>query len=590
MPPLRKHPQTATKHLFVTGGVVSSLGKGLTASSLGQLLTARGLQVTMQRLDPYLNVDPGTMNPFQHGEVFVTEDGAETDLDVGHYERFLDRNLSGWANVTTGQVYSTVIAKERRGEYLGDTVQVIPHITDEIKRRIMAMAEPDADGNRPDVVITEVGGTVGDIESLPFLEAARQVRHEVGRENCFFLHVSLVPFLAPSGELKTKPTQHSVAALRSIGISPDALILRCDRDVPEPLKNKIALMCDVDIDGVISTPDAPSIYDIPKVLHREELDAYVVRRLALPFRDVDWSEWDDLLRRVHEPTETVRIALVGKYIDLSDAYLSVAEALRAGGFAHRAKVEMRWVASDDCESDSGAAAVLDDVHGVLIPGGFGIRGIEGKIGAIRYARHRGLPVLGLCLGLQCIVIEAARSVGLSEANSAEFDSATPDPVISTMADQRDAVAGEADLGGTMRLGAYPATLEPGSIVAEAYQSIHISERHRHRYEVNNEYRDRIAESGLRFSGTSPDGHLVEFVEYPREVHPFLVGTQAHPELKSRPTRPHPLFDAFIGAAIEFKAAERLPVEIPEQHPNGREHPDNGAEARAEQISEPMARG
>jgi len=385
-----------------------------------------------------------------------------------------------------------------------------------------------------------------------------------------------------------------VAALRSIGISPDALILRCDRDVPEPLKNKIALMCDVDIDGVISTPDAPSIYDIPKVLHREELDAYVVRRLALPFRDVDWSEWDDLLRRVHEPTETVRIALVGKYIDLSDAYLSVAEALRAGGFAHRAKVEMRWVASDDCESDSGAAAVLDDVHGVLIPGGFGIRGIEGKIGAIRYARHRGLPVLGLCLGLQCIVIEAARSVGLSEANSAEFDPATPDPVISTMADQRDAVAGEADLGGTMRLGAYPATLEPGSIVAEAYQSIHISERHRHRYEVNNEYRDRIAESGLRFSGTSPDGHLVEFVEYPREVHPFLVGTQAHPELKSRPTRPHPLFDAFIGAAIEFKAAERLPVEIPEQHPNGREHPDNGAEARAERvsehISEPLARG
>jgi len=585
LPPLRKHPQTATKHLFVTGGVVSSLGKGLTASSLGQLLTARGLQVTMQKLDPYLNVDPGTMNPFQHGEVFVTEDGAETDLDVGHYERFLDRNLSGWANVTTGQVYSTVIAKERRGEYLGDTVQVIPHITDEIKRRIMAMAEPDADGNRPDVVITEVGGTVGDIESLPFLEAARQVRHEVGRENCFFLHVSLVPFLAPSGELKTKPTQHSVAALRSIGISPDALILRCDRDVPEPLKNKIALMCDVDIDGVISTPDAPSIYDIPKVLHREELDAYVVRRLALPFRDVDWTQWNDLLRRVHEPTETVRIALVGKYVDLSDAYLSVAEALRAGGFAHRAKVEMRWVASDDCESDSGAAAVLDDVHGVLIPGGFGIRGIEGKIGAIRYARHRGLPLLGLCLGLQCIVIEAARSVGLSDANSAEFDPGTPDPVISTMADQRDAVAGEADLGGTMRLGAYPATLEPGSIVAEAYQSTNVSERHRHRYEVNNEYRDQIAESGLRVCGTSPDGHLVEFVEYPREVHPFLVGTQAHPELKSRPTRPHPLFVAFVGAALDFKAAERLPVEIPEQHPNGREHPDPETPHAAQPLPE-----
>ncbi|MFY9336779.1 MAG: CTP synthase [Mycobacterium sp.] len=570
---MRKHPQAATKHLFVTGGVVSSLGKGLTASSLGQLLISRGLQVTMQKLDPYLNVDPGTMNPFQHGEVFVTEDGAETDLDVGHYERFLDRNLSGSANVTTGQVYSTVIAKERRGEYLGDTVQVIPHITDEIKRRIMAMALPDAAGKRPDVVITEIGGTVGDIESQPFLEAARQVRHEVGRENCFFLHVSLVPYLAPSGELKTKPTQHSVAALRNIGITPDALILRCDRDVPESLKEKIALMCDVDFDGVISTPDAPSIYDIPKVLHREELDAYVVRRLNLPFRDVDWTTWDDLLRRVHDPQETVRIALVGKYIDLSDAYLSVAEALRAGGFAHRARVEMRWVASDDCETDAGAAAVLDDVHAVLIPGGFGIRGIEGKIGAIRYARHRGLPLFGLCLGLQCIVIEAARSVGLAEANSAEFDPATSDPVISTMADQRDAVAGEADLGGTMRLGAYPAVLEAGSVVAQAYQSTKVSERHRHRYEVNNDYRDRIAESGLRFSGTSPDGHLVEFVEYPADVHPFLVGTQAHPELKSRPTRPHPLFIAFVGAAIDYKAAERLPVEIPEQHPNGQEHPD-----------------
>ncbi|MEI6254246.1 MAG: CTP synthase [Mycobacteriaceae bacterium] len=574
MPALRKHPQAATKHLFVTGGVVSSLGKGLTASSLGQLLISRGLAVTMQKLDPYLNVDPGTMNPFQHGEVFVTEDGAETDLDVGHYERFLDRDLSGSANVTTGQVYSTVIAKERRGEYLGDTVQVIPHITDEIKRRIFEMAEPDATGKRPDVVITEIGGTVGDIESQPFLEAARQVRHEVGRENCFFLHVSLVPFLAPSGELKTKPTQHSVAALRNIGITPDALILRCDRAVPEPLKEKIALMCDVDIDGVISTPDARSIYDIPKVLHREKLDAYVVRRLNLPFRDVDWTIWDDLLRRVHDPQETVRIALVGKYIDLSDAYLSVAEALRAGGFAHRAKVEMRWVASDDCQTDAGAAAALDDVHGVLIPGGFGIRGIDGKIGAIRYARHRGLPLLGLCLGLQCIVIEAARSIGLSEANSAEFDPATPDPVISTMADQRDAVAGQADLGGTMRLGAYPAELQPGSIVAGAYESTHVSERHRHRYEVNNAYRDRISESGLQFSGTSPDGHLVEFVEYPADVHPFLVGTQAHPELKSRPTRPHPLFVAFIGAAIDYKAAERLPVEIPEQHANSREFDDS----------------
>ena len=571
MPALRKHPQTATKHIFVSGGVVSSLGKGLTASSLGQLLTARGLYVTMQKLDPYLNVDPGTMNPFQHGEVFVTEDGAETDLDVGHYERFLDRNLSGWANVTTGQVYSAVIAKERRGEYLGDTVQVIPHITDEIKSRIMEMAKPDAAGNRPDVVITEIGGTVGDIESQPFLEAARQVRHDVGRENCFFLHISLVPYLAPSGELKTKPTQHSVASLRNIGITPDALILRCDRDVPEPLKNKIALMCDVDIDGVISTPDAPSIYDIPKVLHREELDAFVVRRLNLAFRDVDWTEWHDLLQRVHEARETVRIALVGKYIDLSDAYLSVTEALRAGGFKHRAKVEIRWVASDDCETDGGAAAALADVHGVLIPGGFGIRGIDGKIGAIRYARTHQIPVFGLCLGLQCIVIEAARSVGLAEASSAEFDPDTPDPVIATMADQQHIVAGEADLGGTMRLGAYPALLEADSVVAEAYQATEVSERHRHRYEVNNAYRDRIGASGLRFCGTSPDGQLVEFVEYPRNIHPFVVGTQAHPELKSRPTRPHPLFVAFVGAALDYKAAERLPVEIPE-HTNGIEHP------------------
>jgi CTP synthase len=583
---VRKHPQTATKHLFVSGGVASSLGKGLTASSLGQLLTARGLHVTMQKLDPYLNVDPGTMNPFQHGEVFVTEDGAETDLDVGHYERFLDRDLSGSANVTTGQVYSTVIAKERRGEYLGDTVQVIPHITDEIKRRIRAMAEPDADGNRPDVVITEIGGTVGDIESQPFLEAARQVRHDLGRENVFFLHVSLVPYLAPSGELKTKPTQHSVAALRSIGITPDALILRCDRDVPEALKDKIALSCDVDIDGVISTPDASSIYDIPKVLHREELDAYVVRRLNLPFRDVDWTEWDDLLRRVHEPHGTVRIALVGKYVELSDAYLSVIEALRAGGFKHNAKVEMIWVASDDCQSAAGAAAALGDVDGVLIPGGFGIRGIEGKIGAIRHARARGLPVLGLCLGLQCIVIEAARSVGLTEANSAEFAPGTPDPVISTMADQEQIVAGEADLGGTMRLGAYPAVLEPGSIVAQAYGTTQVSERHRHRYEVNNAYRDKIAESGLRISGTSPDGDLVEFVEYPPDIHPFIVGTQAHPELKSRPTRPHPLFVAFVGAALDYKAGELLPVEIPEQSPNGNQLRDSVGRS----LPEPAARG
>ncbi|MGB3770525.1 MAG: CTP synthase [Rhodococcus sp. (in: high G+C Gram-positive bacteria)] len=557
----RIHSRADIKHIFVSGGVASSLGKGLTASSLGQLLTSRGLRVTMQKLDPYLNVDPGTMNPFQHGEVFVTEDGAETDLDVGHYERFLDRDLSGYANVTTGQVYSTVIAKERRGEYLGDTVQVIPHITDEIKARILAMRGPDLQGQEPDVVITEIGGTVGDIESQPFLEAARQVRHDVGRGNVFFLHVSLVPFLAPSGELKTKPTQHSVAALRSIGIQPDALILRSDRDVPPALKAKIALMCDVDVDGCISTPDAPSIYDIPKVLHREGLDAYVVRQLGLPFRDVDWSVWGNLLERVHQPRETVRVALVGKYVDLPDAYLSVTEALRAGGFANRAKVELVWVQSDDCDTAAGAKSALADIDAVVIPGGFGIRGIEGKLGAITHARTQKIPTLGLCLGLQCMVIESARSVGLADANSAEFEPETTQPVISTMADQEQAVAGEADLGGTMRLGAYPATLAKGSVVAHAYGSESVSERHRHRYEVNNSYRDKIAESGLVFSGTSPDGHLVEFVELPKSAHPFFVGTQAHPELKSRPTRPHPLFAALISAALSYKSEERLPVDV-----------------------------
>ncbi|WP_214407999.1 CTP synthase [Pseudonocardia lacus] len=555
--------QRATRHIFVTGGVASSLGKGLTASSLGRLLTSRGLRVTMQKLDPYINVDPGTMNPFQHGEVFVTEDGAETDLDIGHYERFLDRDLRGQANVTTGQVYSSVIAKERRGEYLGDTVQVIPHITNEIKDRMLAMGEPDGDGVRPDVVITEIGGTVGDIESLPFLEAARQVRHDVGRDNCFFLHVSLVPYLAPSGELKTKPTQHSVAALRNIGIQPDALVLRADREIPADMKRKISLMCDVETDGVVAAPDAPSIYDIPRVLHREGLDAYVVRRLQLPFRDVDWTEWGDLLDRVHHPDEAVRIGLVGKYVDLPDAYLSVTEALRAGGFAHRSRVEIVWVRSDECRTPSGAATALEGLDGVLIPGGFGVRGIEGKVGAITHARTRGLPVLGLCLGLQCMVIEAARSLaGLEGANSSEFDEATPHPVISTMADQRDVVAGERDMGGTMRLGAYPAALAPGSVVAGAYGSREVSERHRHRYEVNNSYRGRLEEAGLVFGGTSPDGKLVEFVELPAETHPFFVGTQAHPELKSRPTRPHPLFAAFIGASLRYRAADRLPVEIP----------------------------
>ncbi len=550
-----------TKHIFVTGGVASSLGKGLTASSLGRLLTSRGLRVTMQKLDPYLNVDPGTMNPFEHGEVFVTDDGAETDLDIGHYERFLDRNLTKDANVTTGQVYSSVIARERRGEYLGHTVQVIPHITNEIKDRIYAMEEPDETGKRPDIVITEIGGTVGDIESLPFLEAARQVRHDLGRDNVFFAHVSLVPYLAPSGELKTKPTQHSVAALRNIGIQPDALVCRSDRDIPQGLKNKISLMCDVDTEAVIACPDAPSIYDIPKVLHAEGLDAYVVRRLGARFHDVDWTQWDRLLDRVHHPDETVEIALVGKYVDLPDAYLSVTEALRAGGFANRSKVCIRWVASDECATPAGAAAALADVQGVLIPGGFGIRGIEGKIGAITHARTHGIPLLGLCLGMQCLVIETARNLaGLAGANSTEFEPGCAEPVISTMAEQLDVVAGERDMGGTMRLGAYPATLAKGSMVAELYGATKVSERHRHRYEVNNAYRDRLEAAGVRLSGTSPDGSLVEFVELDRSLHPFAVATQAHPELKSRPTRPHPLFAGFVGAAVEYLRGERLPID------------------------------
>lgn len=541
-----------TKYLFVTGGVTSSLGKGLTASSLGRLLTLRGLRVTMQKLDPYLNVDPGTMNPFQHGEVFVTDDGAETDLDVGHYERFLDTDLEGSANVTTGQVYSTVIAKERRGEYLGDTVQVIPHITNEIKARIREMSGPGID-----VVIVEIGGTVGDIESLPFLEAVRQVRHEVGRENCLSLHVSLLPYIAPAGELKTKPTQHSVAALRNIGIQPDGIVCRSDRPISQGLKNKISLMCDVDEEAVVSAVDAASIYDIPKVLHAEGLDAYVVRRLGLPFRDVDWTEWDALLRQVHRPAREVTVALVGKYIDLPDAYLSVTEALRSGGFAHDTRVDIRWVKSDHCDTPEGAARELDGVDAVLIPGGFGVRGIEGKVGAVRHARVSGIPVLGLCLGLQCMVIDGARALAeLSGANSAEFAPDTPHPVISTMSDQLDVVAGERDMGGTMRLGRYPALLREGTLVRDLYDASHVEERHRHRYEVNNAYRERLEAAGLVFSGTSPDGRLVECVELPRTVHPFFVGTQAHPELRSRPTRSHPLFAGLIAAAVEYADGRR----------------------------------
>ena len=533
------------KHIFVTGGVASSLGKGLTASSLGNLLTARGLRVTMQKLDPYLNVDPGTMNPFQHGEVFVTEDGAETDLDIGHYERFLDVNLSRKANVTTGQVYSEVIAKERRGEFLGDTVQVIPHITNEIKSRIRAMATDDVD-----VVITEIGGTVGDIESLPFIEAVRQVRQDVGRDNVFFIHVSLLPYIGPSGELKTKPTQHSVSALRSIGIQPDALVLRCDRAVPESIKRKISLMCDVDVEAVVAASDAPSIYDIPRVLHKEGLDSYIIRTLGLPFKDVEWKQWDELLQVVHHPSQSVKVGLVGKYIDLPDAYLSVTEALRAGGFAHDARVEIVWVESDECASPDGAARSLAGLDAIVVPGGFGIRGIEGKLGALQYTRLQKVPTLGLCLGLQCMVIEFARNVSnLQGANSAEFDIETAHPVISTMASQTEVIAGAKDMGGTMRLGSYPADLSAGSIVQTVYGQKSITERHRHRYEVNNSYRAQLESDGLVFSGLSPDGALVEFVELPQEVHPYYVGTQAHPEFKSRPTSPHPLFAGLIEAAL-----------------------------------------
>ena len=548
-----------TKHIFVTGGVVSSLGKGLTAASLGNLLTARGVHVVMQKLDPYLNVDPGTMNPFQHGEVFVTDDGAETDLDIGHYERFLDINLSQAANVTTGQIYSNVIAKERRGEYLGDTVQVIPHITDEIKRRMRLQAQPNEDGTPvPDVIITEIGGTVGDIESQPFIEAARQVRHELGRKNVFFVHVSLVPYMGASGEQKTKPTQHSVAALRSIGIQPDALVLRSDRPVSEPNKRKIALMCDVDEQAVVNAVDVPSIYDIPTMLNQQGLDAYIIDQLGIEkANDVDWGRWSDLLKAVHEPAHEVEIALVGKYIDLPDAYLSVTEAIRAGGFAHQTKVKLRWVASDECETPEGAARMLADVDGICVPGGFGVRGIEGKLGALRFARENGIPTLGLCLGLQCMVVEYARNLAdLPGASSSEFDPDTEFPVIATMAEQVD-ILDHGDLGGTMRLGLYEAQLQPGSIVSELYGAEVAHERHRHRYEVNNHYTQRIADAGLVFSGTNPKHGLVEFVELPREVHPFYVGTQAHPELRSRPDNAHPLFRGLVGAALERQQSSRL---------------------------------
>ena len=537
-----------TKHIFVTGGVVSSLGKGLTAASLGNLLSGRGLHVVMQKLDPYLNVDPGTMNPFQHGEVFVTDDGAETDLDIGHYERFLDVNLSQAANVTTGQVYQEVISKERRGEYLGDTVQVIPHITDEIKRRMRLQAHQDP---RPDVIITEIGGTVGDIESQPFIEAARQIRHELGRCNVFFVHVSLVPYMGTSGEQKTKPTQHSVAMLRSIGIQPDALVLRSDRPVEAANRRKIALMCDVDEAAVVNAVDVGSIYDIPSLLHSQDLDDYIIDHLDMTAGEMVWDGWKDLLDAVHYPQHHVTIGVVGKYIDLPDAYLSVSEAIRSGGFTHSTKVELKWIASDECDTPEGAEKALSDVDGICVPGGFGIRGIEGKVGALTYARENNIPTLGLCLGLQCMVIEYARNVaGLAGASSSEFDPGCAHPVIATMEQQVDIVSGNGDLGGTMRLGLYEASLTKGSIVASLYGADSIEERHRHRFEVNNAYREQIAVAGLVFSGTSPDGSLVEFVELPRDVHPFYVATQAHPELRSRPNRAHPLFAGLVAAALE----------------------------------------
>lgn len=543
-----------TRHIFVSGGVASSLGKGLTAASLGNLLRARGLRVVMQKLDPYLNVDPGTMNPFQHGEVFVTEDGTETDLDIGHYERFLDINLSKAANVTTGQIYSTVIAKERRGEYLGDTVQVIPHITDEIKRRMRLQANEEP---IPDVIITEIGGTVGDIESQPFLEAARQIRHDVGRDNVFFVHVSLVPYLGPSGELKTKPTQHSVAMLRSIGIQPDAIVCRSDRALPDSIKKKIALMCDVDIRAVVNAADAPSIYAIPTVLDNEGLDSYIINSLSLKAGEIDWTRWSSVLSAVNEPKHEVTIALVGKYIELPDAYLSVTEALRAGGFAHQAKVNIRWVASDLCESEEGATSQLADVDGICIPGGFGVRGIEGKLGALKFARENKIPTLGLCLGLQCMVIEFARNVlGLQDASSTEFDPQAKHPVIATMAEQIDILAA-GEMGGTMRLGSFEAKLTKGSIAAEVYGSGEVTERHRHRYEVNNSYREQLTAGGMVISGTSPDGSLVEFVELSKVDHPYFVATQAHPEFKSRPNRAHPLFIGLVKASLERQESNRL---------------------------------
>ena len=533
------------KHVFVTGGVVSSLGKGLTAASLGRLLKERGLRVMMQKLDPYINVDPGTMNPFQHGEVFVTEDGGETDLDLGHYERFIDENLFRASNVTTGAIYSNVIAKERRGDFLGDTVQVIPHITNAIKERIRSLGEDSG----ADVLITEIGGTVGDIESLPFLEAIRQLRTELGRDDTCYIHVTLVPWMGPAEELKTKPTQHSVRELRSIGIHPDAIVCRSDRPISSGLKRKISLLCDVPTDAIVSAVDSNNIYEIPLVMQAEGLDDIVVDRLRLDAdKEPDMSQWRDLVSRIDNISKSVRIGIIGKYVTLPDAYLSVVESLKHAGFAHNANVEIAWVAADDLETGD-LNEVLGGLDGILVPGGFGVRGIEGKIQAVRYARENAIPFFGICLGLQCAVIDFARGVaGLDKANSSEFDAATQFPVVDILAGQ------DLDrMGGTMRLGAYPCKLKPGSKAAAAYGTELVYERHRHRYEVNPRLRRKLEDAGLICSGESPDGTLVEIIELPD--HPWFVAGQFHPEFKSRPDRAHPLFRDFVGASLAGQATE-----------------------------------
>ena len=544
----------STKYVFITGGVVSSLGKGITSASLGRLLVERGLKVTILKFDPYINVDPGTMSPFQHGEVYVTDDGAETDLDLGHYERFIDRSLSQMNNVTTGRIYQSVITKERRGEYLGSTVQVIPHITDEIKAAIKRLA-PDHD-----VVITEVGGTVGDIESLPFLEAIRQFRQEVGRDHTLFIHVTLVPYIAASGELKTKPTQHSVRELMEIGIQPDVLVCRSERELSEPVKRKIALFCNVDFGCVIENRDAPSIYQVPLLLHEQGLDREVCHRLQLDVKEPDLRPWAAMVQRVLEPSQRVHIAIVGKYTDLTDSYTSIREALVHGGIANDAGVDLTWVASDELTDQRAAGRLLEGYDGLLVPGGFGIRGVEGMVEAIRWARENRLPFFGICLGMQTAIIEFGRNVcQLPETNSSEFAADCDNPVISLMSSQREVE----NLGGTMRLGAYPCRLRPGSRVAQLYGTDQVSERHRHRYEVNNSYRDLLAEYGLRCTGLSPDGSLVEMVELPE--HPWLVGCQFHPELRSRPTRPHPLFASFIKASLEHQRAARHAAALADTH-------------------------